>query len=157
VIGNTGDNATPYADAVELDSLLADSVLLTYDGSGHTITFFDECVDAIVVDYFVDLVAPPAGTRCGGLPARLGVFLDEGDGGVSVLDVASGTAADAAGIAVGDLITSVDGRPTPTLADFPELTGGVPVTLTVNRAGAAIEIVATPTATATGWDVPVTE
>ncbi len=65
VIGNTGDNATPYADAVRLDALLADSVLLTYDGSGHTITFSDECIDAIVIDYFVDLVTPAVGSRCG--------------------------------------------------------------------------------------------
>ncbi len=65
VIGNTGDNATPYADAVRLDQLLADSVLLTYDGAGHTITFFDECVDAIVVDYFIDVRVPAEGTRCG--------------------------------------------------------------------------------------------
>ncbi|MEZ5228902.1 MAG: alpha/beta hydrolase [Acidimicrobiales bacterium] len=65
VIGNTGDNATPYPDAVKLDELLADSVLLTYDGPGHTITFFDQCVDGIVVDYFIDLVTPAPGTRCG--------------------------------------------------------------------------------------------
>ncbi len=71
VIGNTGDNATPYQDAVRLDQLLADSVLLTYDGPGHTITFFDDCVDAIVVDYFLDLTTPPEGTRCGN-PSRVG-------------------------------------------------------------------------------------
>ncbi len=65
VIGNTGDNATPYADAVRLDGLLADSVLLTYDGSGHTITTGDSCIDGFVADYLVDLVAPPPGTRCG--------------------------------------------------------------------------------------------
>ncbi len=65
VIGNTGDNATPYADSVLLDQLLANSVLVTYDGPGHTITFSDACVDQIVVDYFVDLSIPAPGTRCG--------------------------------------------------------------------------------------------
>lgn len=65
VIGNTGDNATPYEDAVRLDGLLADSTLLTYDGPGHTITFFDACVDGFVVDYFIDLAVPPPGARCG--------------------------------------------------------------------------------------------
>ncbi len=65
VIGNTGDNATPYADAVLLDQLLADSVLLTYDGPGHTITFFNGCIDRMVTEYFFDVTPPTAGTRCG--------------------------------------------------------------------------------------------
>lgn len=71
VIGSTGDNATPYVDAVRLDGLLADSTLLTYDGPGHTITFFDECIDGHVTDYFVDGVLPPDGTRCGN-PSTVG-------------------------------------------------------------------------------------
>ncbi len=65
VVGNTGDNATPYVDAVRLDALLADSVLLTYDGSGHTITTGDDCIDGHLASYLVDLVAPAPGTRCG--------------------------------------------------------------------------------------------
>ena len=65
VIGNTGDNATPYSDAVRLDELLADSVLLTYDGPGHTITFFNGCIDRMVTEYFLDVQPPSSATRCG--------------------------------------------------------------------------------------------
>ncbi len=65
VIGSTGDNATPYSNAVELDGLLADSVLLSFDGPGHTIFTSDPCIDDIVNEYVIDGVMPAAGTRCG--------------------------------------------------------------------------------------------
>ena len=65
VIGSTGDNATPYGNAVELDGLLADSVLLSFDGPGHTVFTSDPCIDGYVTDYVVTGTMPPAGTRCG--------------------------------------------------------------------------------------------
>lgn len=65
VIGSTGDNATPYASAVELDILLADSVLLSFDGPGHTVFTSDPCIDAYATDYLVEGTLPPVGTRCG--------------------------------------------------------------------------------------------
>lgn len=66
VIGSTGDAATPYEWAVELDRLLDASVLLTFDGGGHTIVSSgDPCVTGHVERYFVDGTSPPEGARCG--------------------------------------------------------------------------------------------
>ena len=45
-----------------------------------------------------------------GYPAFLGVSVQDADGGAGVAGVASGSAAEAAGIAAGDVITSVGGR-----------------------------------------------
>ena len=64
VVGNTLDPATPYESAIELDQLLDDSVLLTFDGSGHTIVGSDACINAFALDYMANLVAPPSGTVC---------------------------------------------------------------------------------------------
>lgn len=66
VVGTTLDPATPYESAIELDELLADSVLLTYDGTGHTIVGGDACINGHAIDYLVDLVAPAPGTVCTG-------------------------------------------------------------------------------------------
>ncbi len=64
VVGSTLDPATPYESAIELDELLADSVLLTYDGTGHTIVGGDACINGYAIDYLVDLIPPPPGTVC---------------------------------------------------------------------------------------------
>ncbi len=64
VVGNTLDPATPYESAVELDELLADSVLLTYEGTGHTIVGSDACIDGHVRSYVIDLEPPAEGTTC---------------------------------------------------------------------------------------------
>ena len=64
MVGNTLDPATPYESAIELDQLLDDSVLLTFDGSGHTIVGSDACINAFALDYMANLVAPPSGTVC---------------------------------------------------------------------------------------------
>ena len=64
VVGNTLDPATPYESAIELDQLLDDSVLLTYEGTGHTIVGSDACINAAALDYMVNLTAPPPGTTC---------------------------------------------------------------------------------------------
>ena len=64
VVGNTLDPATPYESAIELDALLDDSVLLTYEGTGHTIVGRDGCIDAFALDYLVNLTPPPPGTTC---------------------------------------------------------------------------------------------
>ncbi len=64
VVGNTLDPATPYESAEELDQLLTDSVLLTYEGTGHTIVAGEPCIDAFAIDYLVNLVPPPPGTTC---------------------------------------------------------------------------------------------
>lgn len=64
VIGSTGDAATPYSEAIRLDAALADSVLVTYDGGGHTTWYIEGCIGEIRVAYLVDLVVPDPGTVC---------------------------------------------------------------------------------------------
>lgn len=64
VLGNTGDPATPYANAERLASMFDRGVLITYEGEGHTSYGRSECVDSLVDDYLVGLVVPESGTRC---------------------------------------------------------------------------------------------
>jgi pimeloyl-ACP methyl ester carboxylesterase len=65
VVSTTGDPATPHQNAVDVAERLADGVLVTRDGDGHTIVFQgDGCIDAITIAYLVDEVVPPAGSRC---------------------------------------------------------------------------------------------
>ena len=65
VIGTVGDPATPYEWAQEMSAALTGSVLLTYEGDGHTAFLRGgPCIEDAVVDYLVDLTMPAAGTRC---------------------------------------------------------------------------------------------
>ncbi|MGI9578258.1 MAG: alpha/beta hydrolase, partial [Microthrixaceae bacterium] len=65
VVGTVGDPATPYEWAEQMTAALVGSVLLTYEGDGHTAFLrAGACVDDAVVAYLVDLVVPPPGTRC---------------------------------------------------------------------------------------------
>ena len=65
VIGGTGDNATPYQQAVSMSKQLASGVLVTYDGQGHgTYGGKSACVDRIVVAYLVKGTVPTDGVRC---------------------------------------------------------------------------------------------
>ncbi len=65
VIGGTGDNATPYQQAVSMSKQLASAVLVTYDGQGHgTYGGKSACVDGIVVAYLVKGTVPTDGVRC---------------------------------------------------------------------------------------------
>jgi pimeloyl-ACP methyl ester carboxylesterase len=64
VIGNTGDAATPYRQAVEVAGNLESGVLLTYQGEGHTSYGKSPCVDNAVADYLIDLTPPAAGMTC---------------------------------------------------------------------------------------------
>jgi pimeloyl-ACP methyl ester carboxylesterase len=66
VVGNKGDAATPYDDAVFVAGMLADGHLLSYDGEGHTSYGRDECVDDAIHQYLIDLVVPPEDPQCGG-------------------------------------------------------------------------------------------
>lgn len=51
IIGTTGDPATPYEQAVTLNSLIGGSNLLTYQGEGHTVYGSNSCVGGIVDRY----------------------------------------------------------------------------------------------------------
>jgi pimeloyl-ACP methyl ester carboxylesterase len=65
VVGSTGDPATPYAWAEAVAEQLDSGVLLTRVGDGHGSVYLDDpCIDRLTDAYLIDLVAPPAGTRC---------------------------------------------------------------------------------------------
>lgn len=72
VVGNKGDAATPYDDAVYVARMLAHGNLVTYDGEGHTSYGRDECVDDAIHRYLIDLVVPPEDPQCGGGGGRGG-------------------------------------------------------------------------------------
>jgi pimeloyl-ACP methyl ester carboxylesterase len=64
VIGNTGDAATPYEQAVKVAGTLADGHLLTYTGQGHSSYFMSQCVQRAVEAYLVDMTVPAEGANC---------------------------------------------------------------------------------------------
>jgi hypothetical protein len=64
VVGALRDPATPYEWSVALADQLEDGRLVTYDGDGHVALGSSTCVDAIAIDYLVDLVAPSDGAFC---------------------------------------------------------------------------------------------
>ncbi len=67
VIGGTGDNATPYQQAVDMAGQLESAVLVTREGEGHgSYANGSACIDRIVVDFLVDATLPRDGTRCPG-------------------------------------------------------------------------------------------
>jgi pimeloyl-ACP methyl ester carboxylesterase len=65
VVGNTGDPATPYQQAVSLAEQLSQGVLLTLQADSHTAyggrSF---CIDSTVDRYLIDLVPPDDGLTC---------------------------------------------------------------------------------------------
>jgi hypothetical protein len=65
VVGNTGDPATPYDNAVAVADQLSSGVLVTADIDGHTAYGIDRCVTRVVDRYLIDLTVPPADPRCG--------------------------------------------------------------------------------------------
>jgi pimeloyl-ACP methyl ester carboxylesterase len=65
VVGTLGDPATPYEWSEQMTQALGGSVLLTYEGDGHTAFMRGgPCVDDAVVAYLVDLELPGPGTSC---------------------------------------------------------------------------------------------
>lgn len=64
VIGNTGDPATPLANARAVADRLDSGVLVVAELDGHTAYGADSCVTRIVERYLVDLEVPPTGTTC---------------------------------------------------------------------------------------------
>jgi len=64
-VGTTRDPATPYEWSVKLRQELANAVLISYDGDGHTAyTRSNACVDDPIDAYFVDGTTPQDGLRC---------------------------------------------------------------------------------------------
>ena len=64
VIGNTGDSATPYESARRVAGTLEHGRLLTYHGAAHTTYGKDDCADAYIDAYLLELSLPPSGNDC---------------------------------------------------------------------------------------------
>lgn len=64
VVGNTGDAATPYENAVAVAERLISGVLVTAEIDGHGATTSNRCVRDVVTAYLVRLQVPPADPRC---------------------------------------------------------------------------------------------
>lgn len=65
VIGTTGDPATPYAWSQNLAEQLDDSVLLTFEGNGHTAYGRSGgCIEEQVDAYLLEGTVPEDGLRC---------------------------------------------------------------------------------------------
>jgi len=64
VVGNTGDAATPYQQAVDVAKTLVHGRLLTFDATGHTALGRSQCVENAESAYFVDMTLPTDGTVC---------------------------------------------------------------------------------------------
>ena len=64
LIGATGDPATPYAWAKEMNNEIPGSVLLTRDGNGHTSYGISDCIDSAADNYLISLALPAPNTVC---------------------------------------------------------------------------------------------
>jgi pimeloyl-ACP methyl ester carboxylesterase len=65
VVGTKYDPATPYKWAIGLSSQLSSSVLLTYEGDGHTAYMRgSECIDKEIENYLVDGTIPEKNIVC---------------------------------------------------------------------------------------------
>ncbi len=65
LIGTTRDPATIYEWAVRLREQLANAVLVTYDGDGHTAyTRSNQCVDRAIDSFYTKGTVPQDGLRC---------------------------------------------------------------------------------------------
>ncbi|MFM7064695.1 MAG: alpha/beta hydrolase, partial [Actinomycetes bacterium] len=64
VVGNTGDPATPYSNAVAVAATLPGAVLLTVDMGGHTAYGSDACATRAIDTYLTAATLPAPGTVC---------------------------------------------------------------------------------------------
>jgi pimeloyl-ACP methyl ester carboxylesterase len=64
VVGSTGDNATPYQQAVDTAGQLTSGILVTFDGEGHASYRSSDCIADIVTGYLVDGTVPEDGVVC---------------------------------------------------------------------------------------------
>lgn len=66
LVSTTGDPATPHKLAQNVAARNPSAVLLTHDGDGHTAySSGDNCIDAKVNQFLIDVKAPKKGTVCG--------------------------------------------------------------------------------------------
>lgn len=65
VVGTTGDPATPYQWAVDFSKTLANAVLITWEGEGHTAYGRStDCVNKPIDKYLLDGTVPEADLKC---------------------------------------------------------------------------------------------
>ena len=64
VVGNTGDPVTPFESAERVASSLATGRLLTHEGGGHPTYGQNDCADAHIDSYLLDLTLPPESAAC---------------------------------------------------------------------------------------------
>jgi pimeloyl-ACP methyl ester carboxylesterase len=64
IMNSLHDPATSHEWARDVHRQLDDSVLLTYDGSGHGVMDRTECTRAVFTDYVLDRETPRPGTHC---------------------------------------------------------------------------------------------
>jgi pimeloyl-ACP methyl ester carboxylesterase len=64
VVGNTGDPATPLANAEEVAATLDDGHLLVVEMDGHTAYGSNRCATEVIDAYMIDLELPEPGARC---------------------------------------------------------------------------------------------
>jgi pimeloyl-ACP methyl ester carboxylesterase len=113
VLGNTGDPATPFEWSRELAEFLSSGVLYTVEAEGHTAFLSVDCVDAVVIDYLVDLELPAPGSGCSD-SAGDDRFLPEGEGEfdliVALFDCLRENGADVPELGLTDLLADPSGE-----------------------------------------------
>jgi hypothetical protein len=138
IIANTHDPATPYSAGLALHERWGGSVLVTYEGDGHTAAFGDSsCVDGAVVAFLLDGDVP------GELTCRpdrtVGVQVEPA--GDAVVIVAVDPTGPAAGIVQpGDLLLAVNGEPFELASVVELIASGEPFVATIQRGGEVFEV-----------------
>jgi pimeloyl-ACP methyl ester carboxylesterase len=108
VIGGTHDPATPLRWAQSLADDIADAVLVTYVGDGHTAASAgNRCVDDLVVAYLIDLEIPRDAPVCRAPTGVLGVEVSLDARGIAIRSVVAGSPADGI-LSPGDIIVTID-------------------------------------------------
>ncbi|MBV9163688.1 MAG: alpha/beta fold hydrolase [Pseudonocardiales bacterium] len=64
LVNSEHDPMTPYTGAVDVSRQIPGSVLLTYDGDGHTTYTQSACIRDRVDNYLINLVTPAPNTHC---------------------------------------------------------------------------------------------
>lgn len=156
VVGNRGDAITPYAWSEELTTALGShATLLTWEGSGHAALFqgASGCLDEAALAFLLADQVPEDDTTC--FVRGLIGFHSSGNGDVVVTSVTPGSAAEDAGLRIGDKILSEDGRTIGSPEDFAIAGIGEPAQLEIERDGEilTIDVVRRPPI----WDLWMTE
>ena len=140
VVGNTHDAITPLAWGADLaEDLGPNATLLTWDGSGHTITLFgaSPCVDDHALAYLIDGVVPSANTTCPSI-GLVGIG-DVSSNPAVVQEVTPGGPADLAGIRRGDEILEIDGIPVKVSEDVVPGAAGEVMNIRIQRGDEQLE------------------